>query len=70
MKVIAYGISVIIILSGAVFALQGLSFLPSRLMYGRQEWVVIGGVMVLAGLALVLLMRFGAVWSVGRGRRR
>ena len=53
MKAIAYGISVLIMVSGALFALQGLSLMPSRVMYGRQEWVVIGGAMVLAGAALI-----------------
>jgi hypothetical protein len=65
MKVIVYGIDVLIILSGAVFALQGLSFLPSRVMYGRQEWVVIGGAMVLAGAALIFFTRRGGIWRRG-----
>ncbi|MBI1802612.1 MAG: hypothetical protein HYR71_13385, partial [Chloroflexi bacterium] len=47
----------VLILAGGVFALQGLSFLPSRVMYGRQEWVVIGSAMVVAGGGLVWLVR-------------
>ena len=57
MNVIAYVISVLVILMGAGFALQGLSLLPSRVMYGRPEWVVIGGAMVLAGVALIVFTR-------------
>jgi hypothetical protein len=63
MNVIAYGISVFIMLIGALFALQGLSLMPSRVMYGRPEWVVIGGAMVLAGAALIVFIRL-------RGARR
>jgi hypothetical protein len=62
MKVIVYGISVIIILSGAVFALQGLRFLPSAVMYGKPEWVVIGGLMILAGVTFIAFTSFGATW--------
>ena len=51
MKVVAYGIAVVVILSGAVFALQGLSLLPSRVMYGKPEWIVIGVAMVMGGIA-------------------
>ena len=65
MKVIVYGISIIIMLSGAVFALQGLRFLPSQVMYGRQEWVVIGGAMVLAGAALIFFARRGGIGRRG-----
>jgi hypothetical protein len=60
MKAITYGISVLIIVSGALFALQGLSLLPSRVMFGRQEWVVIGGVMVISGLALAAFVTLRA----------
>jgi hypothetical protein len=62
MNVIAYAIAVVIILSGALFALQGLSLLPSRVMYGQPEWVVIGGLMVILGAAL-------AVWANVRALR-
>jgi len=57
MKVIAYVISVLIMLAGAVFAAQGLRLLPSQVMYGRPEWIVIGGLMVLAGAALIVFTR-------------
>ena len=52
MKWILYVIYVLMILAGSVFALQGLSLLPSRVMYGRPEWVVIGTAMVVGGVAL------------------
>ena len=55
-------IALVLILAGAVFALQGLRFLPSRVMYGQPEWVVIGGAMVIVGIALGVSVRI-------RGRR-
>lgn len=51
-------LAVLAILSGAVFALQGLRFLPSRVMYGEPLWVVVGSAMVVGG-AIVL-------WAVRR----
>lgn len=52
MRLLLYIVAVVLVLSGGVFALQGLSLLPSRVMYGRQEWVVIGAVMVVVGVLL------------------
>ncbi len=39
------------LVSGAVFALQGFALLPSQLMYGKPEWIVIGSIMVVVSLA-------------------
>ena len=39
-------LAVAVLPAGIVFALQGLSLLPSRIMYGRPEWIVIGAAMV------------------------
>lgn len=47
-------VAVVGLLAGAVFALQGLRFLPSRLMYGRPEWVVIGTALVIVSAAALL----------------
>ncbi|HEV1997634.1 MAG TPA: hypothetical protein VGR61_05845 [Candidatus Dormibacteraeota bacterium] len=44
--------AVLLILIGGVFALQGAGFLPSAVMHGKPEWLVIGLVMVIAGLFL------------------
>lgn len=46
-------VGVLVILAGAVFALQGMALLPSRIMYSRPEWVVIGAVLVLSGVVLL-----------------
>ena len=51
-------VAIAVAIAGAVFALQGLQLLPSRIMYGRSEWIVIGVVMVvLAAIALWRLRR-------------
>jgi hypothetical protein len=46
---------ILLILAGGTFALQGLNLLPgSSAMNGRPEWVVIGAVMVVAGVAVLV----------------
>ena len=50
-------------LAGAVFAGQGLGFIPGSFMTGKMEWFWIGGVMVVFGLAL------GAAGFLGRPRK-
>jgi len=45
-------IAALLIIAGAVFTLQGLSLLPSRVMFGKSEWVVIGAGMMLVGAIL------------------
>jgi hypothetical protein len=52
MKWVLYVVYVLMILSGSLFALQGLSVLPSRAMYGKPEWIVIGAAMVVGGVGL------------------
>jgi hypothetical protein len=43
---------VLILLSGAVFAGQGLGYIPGSFMSGDIHWFWIGAVMVVSGLAL------------------
>ncbi len=62
MKWLAYVLAVALIVPGALFALQGLRVLPSPLMYGRTEWIVIGVAMVLVGGIIV-------VWTTLRARK-
>jgi hypothetical protein len=54
---------VLIVLAGAVFAGQGLGFIPGSVMTGDMKWFWIGSVMVVLGLAL------GAAGFLGRPRR-
>jgi hypothetical protein len=44
--------AVLLILVGGTFALQGAAVLPSAVMHGKVEWLVIGLVMVVVGLVL------------------
>ena len=62
MKLLVYFVAIVLILAGAVFALQGLRLLPSQVMYGKPEWIVIGAILVIAGIALAAYARI-------RGRR-
>lgn len=52
-------VAVLAFLAGTVFALQGLRLLPSAVMYGRPEWVAIGGAMMLVSIGTL----------IGRARR-
>ena len=56
-------VGILIVLAGAVFAGQGLGFIPGSFMTGKMEWFWIGSVMVVFGVAL------GAAGFLGRPRR-
>ena len=45
-------IGVLVLLAGAVFAGQGLGYIPGSFMTGDIHWFWIGSVMVVVGLAL------------------
>ena len=44
----------LVLLAGAVFAGQGLGYIPGSVMTGDMKWFWIGSVMVVVGLALGL----------------
>ena len=46
-------VGLLILLSGAVFAGQGLGYIPGSFMTGDMSWFWIGGVMIVVGLGLV-----------------
>jgi hypothetical protein len=46
-------IGVLVVLVGAVFAGQGLGYIPGSFMTGDMHWFWIGGAMVVAGLAIL-----------------
>ncbi len=46
-------IGVLVLLVGAVFAGQGLGYIPGSFMTGDMKWFWIGGAMVVAGLAIL-----------------
>jgi succinate dehydrogenase hydrophobic anchor subunit len=53
----------LVLLAGAVFAGQGLDYIPGSYMTGDIKWFWIGSAMVVIGLAL------GAAGFIGRPRR-
>lgn len=62
MRVAVGVIGLLILLAGAVFAGQGLGYIPGSSMTGEIQWFWIGSVMVVLGLAL------GAASFLGRAR--
>ena len=52
MKVVAYVISIILILAGLVWFLQGINVLPGSFMTGQIEWAVGGAVAIVLGIVL------------------
>jgi len=62
-RVAAGVIGVLILLAGAVFAGQGLGYIPGSLMTGDIHWFWIGSVMIVLGLAL------GVASFLGRPKR-
>jgi hypothetical protein len=47
-------ISILLILAGGTFFLQGINILPSSYMTGDPQWAVNGAVMIVIGVGLML----------------
>jgi hypothetical protein len=62
-------IGVLILLAGAVFAGQGLGYIPGSSMTGEIQWFWIGSVMVVLGLALGAASFFGRARGSAENRR-
>jgi hypothetical protein len=56
-------VGLLVLLAGAVFAGQGLGYIPGSVMTGDIKWFWIGSAMVVIGLAL------GAAGFLGQPRR-
>lgn len=54
MRTAAFVLGVLVVLAGAVFALQGVGVLPGSVMTGDPKWAVIGAVMVVVGVTGVV----------------
>lgn len=54
MKVFLNILSVVLILAGGTFFLQGINLLPGSYMTGDPQWAINGGVMILIALGLLL----------------
>ncbi len=61
MKWLGYVLGGLMLLTGVVWLLQGLGFLPGSFMTGQPEWAVAGGLsIVVGGMVLWLAARKGA----------
>lgn len=49
--------AVLLIVIGFIFFLQGINVLPGSFMTGQMKWAIYGGVMLVAGIVLLLTSR-------------
>jgi hypothetical protein len=47
-------VAVLLVLSGAIWFLQGINVLPGSFMTGQTRWAVYGSIAIAAGIALLL----------------
>jgi hypothetical protein len=57
MKILLYIISIILILAGGTFFLQGINVLPGSYMTGDPQWAINGSVMIVVGMGLLVWAR-------------
>ncbi len=57
MRITLNVIGTILILSGAVWFLQGINVLPGSFMTGQIRWAVYGGIAVVVGIVLLIATR-------------
>ena len=57
MRIMLNVIGTILILSGAVWFLQGINVLPGSFMTGQIRWAVYGGIAVVVGIVLLVVNR-------------
>lgn len=53
MKVFLNILSIVLILAGGTFFLQGINVLPGSYMTGDPQWIINGGVMILIAIGLL-----------------
>jgi hypothetical protein len=54
MKIVLYIISILLILAGGTFFLQGINVLPGSYMTGDPQWAINGGIMIVVGIGLII----------------
>ena len=54
MRITVSIIAVLLILAGGVWFLQGINVLPGSFMTGQSEWAIYGGILVVAGIGLLV----------------
>jgi len=50
-------VGALLVVCGTVWLLQGINFLPGSFMTGQSKWAVIGGMVLLLGVALLIVAR-------------
>ena len=54
MKIFLNILGGLLVLSGGVWALQGMGILPGKVMGGHKEWILYGAIAVLVGAAMLV----------------
>jgi len=54
MRIALNVVGVLLLLVGCVWFLQGINVLPGSFMTGQTKWAIYGGVLALAGIALLI----------------
>ena len=54
MRIVVNVVSVLLVLIGCVWFLQGINVLPGSFMTGQTRWAVRGGILVIAGIVGLL----------------
>jgi hypothetical protein len=49
--------ALLLIVVGLIFFFQGINVIPGSFMTGQMKWAICGGVMLIAGIALLLITR-------------
>lgn len=62
MKIILNVVSILLLLAGGIFFLQGINIIPGSFMTGDPQWAINGGIMIAAGT--------GALWWANRRRKK
>jgi hypothetical protein len=56
MKIVVNIVSVLLVLLGSVWFLQGINLLPGSFMSGQMRWAVRGGILIVVGIV-------GLIWA-------
>ena len=54
MRIFLNILSLMLILAGGVFFLQGINILPGSFMTGDPQWAINGGILIVAGIGIIL----------------
>jgi hypothetical protein len=54
MRIVLNVVGVLFLLAGCVWFLQGINVIPGSFMTGQTKWAVYGGILVVAGIGLLI----------------